>query len=96
LTHQEHERREAIVIDQLLRELDELRELDRQRNAHAPGSAARDAASLEVDLRSRRLMDRFRDFKERRATAVGRQGREGTRPLDVGERLEGERGSLLN
>jgi hypothetical protein len=50
------------VIRQLLKELDELRELDRQRNAHAPGSAAHDAASVEVDLRSRRLMNRFRDL----------------------------------
>jgi hypothetical protein len=96
LTHQEHERRDAIVIDQLLRELDELRELDRQRNAHAPGSAAHDAASLEVDLRSRRLMDQFRDFTERREKTVDRQGREGTRPVDARERLAGDRGSLLN
>jgi len=62
----EHKGREAIVIEDLLRELAELRELDRRRNAHAPGSAAHDAATLEVDLRTRRVMDRFRDLKDRR------------------------------
>jgi hypothetical protein len=62
LSINEHRGRENNVIRQLLKELDELRELDRQRNAHAPGSAAHDAASLEVDLRSRRLMNRFRDL----------------------------------
>ena len=62
----EHKGREAITIDDLLRELAELRELDRRRNAHAPGSAAHDAASVEVDLRTRRVMDRFRDLKDRR------------------------------
>jgi len=82
LTDKEHKGRDAIVIDQLLRELDELRELDLRRNAHAPGSAAHDAATLEVDLRSRRLMDRFRDLKERRRRGATRD-RDLTRPGDV-------------
>ena len=58
--------RDAEAIDELLSELAELRELDRRRRAHRPGSAAYDAATLEVDLRSRRVMDRFRDLKARR------------------------------
>jgi hypothetical protein len=95
LTRSEHKGRDAIVIEQLLRELDELRELDRRRNAHAPGSAARDAATLEVDLRSRRLMDRFRDFQERRARAA-RPGLNLTRPIDVRYSLSRNRASLLN
>ena len=99
----EHNERDEIVIEQLLRELDELRELDRRRNAHAPGSAAHDAATLEVDLRSRRLMDRFRDFKERRSRGSGPsraaaavRNADWTRPVDVRGRMLRERGSLLN
>jgi len=46
LDDRERTGRDANVIEQLLRELDELRELDRRRNAHAPGSAAHDAATL--------------------------------------------------
>jgi hypothetical protein len=53
--------KDRVRVDELLRELDELRELDRRRHAHAPGSPAHDAASSEVDSRSRRLMNRFRD-----------------------------------
>lgn len=87
--------RDAIVIEQLLRELDELRELDRRRNAHAPGSAAHDAATLEVDLRTRRLMDRFRDLEERRSSIPG-EGPGWTRPVDAREDLVRNRGSLLN
>ena len=86
---------DAIVIAELLRELAELRELDRRRNAHAPGSAAHDAAMLEVDLRSRRLMDRFRDLKERRTGAPSPPGADWTEPLDA-RGLLAERGSLLN
>jgi hypothetical protein len=96
LTDKEHKGRDAIVIEQLLHELDELRELDRRRNAHAPGSAAHDAATLELDLRSRRLMDRFRDLREGRATAPVQRGADWTRPLDVRGRLNEHRGSLLN
>jgi hypothetical protein len=96
LTEKEHNGRDAIVIEQLLRELDELRELDRRRNAHAPGSAAHDAATLEVDLRTRRLMDRFRDLKERRLGAGARPGADWTRPVDARNALLTDRGSLLN
>jgi hypothetical protein len=63
LDDRRHRGRAAIVIDRLLKELDELRELDRRRNALSPGSAAHDAATLEVDLRTSRVMDRFRDLK---------------------------------
>jgi len=96
LTDERHAGRDAIVIEQLLRELDELRELDRRRNAHAPGSAAHDAATLEVDLRTRRLMDRFRDLKERDSDAVATRAGDWTRPLDVRNDLVRNRGSLLN
>jgi len=96
LTDKESNGREPIVIDELLRELGELRELDRRRNAHAPGSAAHDAATLEVDLRSRRLMDRFRDLTERRPRAIQQSDGDWTRPLDARHALRGHRGALLN
>ena len=103
----ERQGRDAIAIEELLRELDELRELDRRRNAHAPGSAAHDAATLEVDLRSRRLMDRFRDLRERRprpesgraetrANGASRREPDLTRPVDVRDRLVRDRSALLN
>jgi len=96
LTDKESNGREPIVIDELLRELGELRELDRRRNAHAPGSAAHDAATLEVDLRSRRLMDRFRDLTERRPRAIKQSDGDWTRPVDARHALRGDRGALLN
>jgi hypothetical protein len=94
LTRQEHDGRDPKAINDLLAELAELRELDRRRQAHAPGSAAHDAATLEVDLRSRRLMDRFRDLKERRDRRLEERAVEGTKPLDArwsGERYGGAR-----
>jgi hypothetical protein len=96
LSHEEYAGRDAFVIDELLRELAELRELDRRRNIHAPGSPARDAATLEVDLRSRRLMDRFRDLDERRLGAASRPGAAWTRPLDARDLFADERASHLN
>jgi hypothetical protein len=96
LTDKGHKDRDAIVIEQLLHALDELRELDRRRNAHAPGSPAHDAATLEVDLRSRRLMDRFRDLKEGGVRAGALRGADWTRPLDARSRLNEHRGALLN
>lgn len=66
MAKQQNEGRDAGAIDELLRELAELRELDQKRNAQAPGSAAHDAATLAVDLKSNRLFDRFRDLKRRR------------------------------
>jgi len=95
LTGKEHKGRDAIVIEQLLHELDELRELDRRRNAHARGSAAHDAAMLEVDLRSRRLMDRFRDLKGRWKREAARED-ERTRPIGAGAQLHRDRSALLN
>ena len=92
----EFEGRDSIVIEELLRELVELRELDRRRNAHAPGSVGHEAATLEVDLRTRRLMDRFRDLKRRRLEASGRQGGDWTRPIDARDYLLRNGGSLLN
>ena len=89
----EHKGREAIVIEELLRELADLRELDRRRNAHAPGSAAHDAATLEVDLRTQRVMDRFRDLKERRLREPARDEKV-TRPMDVTALSRGS--ALLN
>jgi hypothetical protein len=96
LSHGKREGHPTIVIEGLLRELDELRELDRLRNAHAPGSAAHDAATLEVDTRSRRLMDRFRDLKERRSATEGPVGGDWTVPLDVRGEDVRDRGSLRN
>jgi hypothetical protein len=87
--------RDTNAIDDLLKELAELRELDQRRQAHAPGSAAHDAATLEVDLRSRRLMDRFRDLKERREPVEARAV-EGTKPLDARQSVERLEGSRLN
>jgi hypothetical protein len=79
------------AISELLEELAQLRELDRRRRAHVPGSAAYDVATLEVDLRSRRLMDRFRDLKQRRDRRLDDGVVEGTTPLDA--RLSAERNS---
>jgi hypothetical protein len=84
------------AISELLEELAQLRELDRLRQAHVPGSAAYDAATLEVDLRSRRLMDRFRDLKRRRDRRLEEQAVEGTRPLDARLSVERYGGSRLN
>jgi len=84
------------AISELLEELAELRELDRLRQAQAPGSAAHDAATLEVDLRSRRLMDRFRDLKQRRDRRLEEQAVEGTRPLDARLSVERYGGSRRN
>jgi hypothetical protein len=95
LADKEHKGRDTTVIEQLLHELDELRELDQQRNAHAPGSAAHDAATLEVDLRSRRLMDRFRDLKQRRKHDAARVD-DLTRPMRARRHLPRGRSALLN
>lgn len=92
----EHRGRDASAIDELLKELAELRELDRRRQAHAPGSAAHDAATLEVDLRGRRLMDRFRDFEQRRASSLDGLDMEGTRRVDAQQVLDRNRESRLN
>ena len=83
------------VIEVLLRELDELRKLDLRRNAHAPGSAAHDATTLEVDRRTRQLMDRFRDLKTRRKREATRDDAL-TRPIDAKGRRVGGRSALLN
>ena len=83
------------AIEGLIRELNELKELDRLRNAHAPGSAAHDAATLEVDLRSRRLMDRFRDLKERRNRGPAAETRL-TRPVNVTGQLQRGGSALRN
>ena len=93
MTHGERLGRDT--IEDLIRELDELKELDRLRNAHEPGSAAHDAATLEVDGRSRRLMDRFRDLTERRSGTAPTIGAESTVPLDVRGRAVRDPGSIL-
>ena len=90
---EEHKGRTAIGIEDLLRELADLRELDRRRNAHAPGSAAHDAATLEVDLRTQRVMDRFRDLKDRRLREPA-LNETVTRPMDVAGPKRGS--ALLN
>ena len=60
------ERREDDAIRDLLRELQDLRELDARRHAHSPGTPAHEAASAEVDAQSKRMMDRFRDVSRER------------------------------
>jgi hypothetical protein len=80
--------RDAIVIDELLRELAELRELDQRRQAHAPGSPAHDEATHEVDDRSRRLMDRFRDLSRRGDPRPFRDPLPDTRPIDARRYLD--------
>jgi hypothetical protein len=95
LASKEHRDRDTEAIDELLKELAELRELDRRRQAHAPGSPGHDAATLEADLRGRRLMDRFRDFEQdRRPTSSAAPELEGTRTF-VATGLD-EPGSRLN
>ena len=96
LMTKENEGRDRNAINALLEELAELRELDRLRQAHAPGSAAHDAATLEVDLRSRRLMDQFRDLKERHDRRSEARAVEGTKPLDARESVERHEGYRLN
>ena len=93
---QESQGHKASLVDRLLKQLAELRELDRRRLAHAPGSAAHDAATLEVDLRSRRLMDAFRDLQRRRTRQVVARDLAETQPIDP--RAYGARagGSRLN
>ena len=97
---QESQGRDANLIEQLLKKLAELRELDRRRQAHAPGSAAHDAATLEVDLRSRRLMDAFRDLQRRRTKRLRASTVDGalhdTRPIDARRLAHDGRGSRLN
>lgn len=83
--------RDAEAIDELLSELAELRELDRRRKAHRPGSAAYDAATLEVDLRSRRVMDRFRDLKARRERDYAHDRRDYAPDLRVTRRIDDAR-----
>jgi len=93
---QESQGRDADTIERLLRELAELRELDRRRQGHTPGSVAHDAATLEVDLRGRRLMDAFRDLQRRRNERFA--SREISETLPVDPRAYGARagGSRLN
>ena len=97
---QESQGRDANLIDRLLKQLAELRELDRRRQAHAPGSVAHDAATLEVDLRSRRLMDAFRDLQRRRTKRFRASTFDGalldTRPIDARPFVRDGRGSRLN
>jgi hypothetical protein len=96
LTSRKHGGGGSSAISDLLKALAELRELDRQRQALTPGSAAYDAATLEVDLRSRRLMDRFRDLKERGDRGSEAQAVEGTRPLEARVSVARHEGSRLN
>jgi hypothetical protein len=99
LADQENEGRDPNAIAELLKQLAELRELDRRRQAHAPGSAAHDAATLEVDLRSRRLMDAFRDLedgrRDRDIAEIG-TGLDRTRPVDARSHVPGVQSARLN
>jgi hypothetical protein len=96
LADQEHNRQDGASIDELLRELADLRDLDRRRQAHRPGSAAYDAATLEVDRRSRRLMDRFRDLQQRREGTPVVRSIEDTRQVSAHRLVERNGGSRLH
>jgi hypothetical protein len=61
----EEEGRDPYRVDELLRRLNELRELDRERQSHAPGSPAFEAASDEVTRRSGELMNDFHEAARR-------------------------------
>jgi hypothetical protein len=61
---QERKGRTKRWTDALLAELAELRELDRRRHAE-PASAAETDVDDQIDRRTRRLMDRFRDLAGR-------------------------------
>lgn len=77
MAHERGNGRDGPSIDELLEELTELRELDQRRHSHAPGSPDHEAMTRELELRSRRLMDRFRDiklFRPRPAPAPRRAG----------------------
>ena len=104
----EHRGRDTSTVNELLRELAELRELDRRRQAHPPGSAAYDASTVEVDRRGQRLMDRFRDLEQRRdgidqadhahdgAGNPGRLHLNGTQGVDARQPLTRDGASRLN
>jgi hypothetical protein len=96
LARHENEGRDARAIEELLRELSELRELDQKRHAQAPGSAAHDAATLAVDLKSRRLFDRFRDLKLRRLRRSKATDLDDTRRVDARRLVRRLGGSPLN
>ena len=73
LTHESGASHDGTSIYELLNDLTELRELDKRRNAHAPGSPAHDRATRELENRTSNLMDRFRDiqlFRPRPAPAT--------------------------
>ena len=55
--------RDGPSIDELLEELTELRELDQRCHTHAPGSPDHIELTNQLDLRTRRLIDRFRDLR---------------------------------
>jgi len=57
------------AIDELLRDLGSLSELDRKRQGLAPGSAAYERAANRAAALSERLMDRFRDLASRDSAA---------------------------
>ncbi|HEV8516110.1 MAG TPA: hypothetical protein VGQ47_00560, partial [Candidatus Limnocylindrales bacterium] len=54
--------REAPANEALLGELAELRELERRRRVEHPAPEVDQVADDEIDRRTRRLMDRFRDL----------------------------------
>ena len=62
---QERKGRTKRWTDALLAELAELRELDRRRHAEGPASEAETGADDQIDRRTLRLMDRFRDLAGR-------------------------------
>ena len=60
MANDRHERENDVAVLSLLAELAHLRELDRRRHSHKPGTAADAAAIAEVDAQNRRVMDLFR------------------------------------
>ena len=63
--------RDSNRIDDLLKALAELRELDQKRQAHAPGSSDYDTVSTMIDQRTQQVMDQFRGLAARPQRSSG-------------------------
>jgi hypothetical protein len=65
LTNERVEERDGAAVRDLLKDLANLRELDRRLAVLTPGSDAYDAATAACDALSTHVMDRFRDERAR-------------------------------
>jgi hypothetical protein len=71
LTNGETDRKDADGTRELVAELAQLRDLDRLRNAHPPGTPEHDAESKAVEALSQRVMNHFRDDRWRQPRRDG-------------------------